>query len=48
MITLQSHNGNIAVFDDGLLIGIFEDDIEQLEALNQTELKDYCYSKLNL
>jgi len=45
MITLQSHNGNIAVFDDGTLIGIFEDDIELLESMNQTELKDYLNKK---
>jgi len=46
MITLQSHNGNIAVFDDGTLIGIFEDDIEQLEALNQSELREYLKDKI--
>jgi len=48
MIELQSHKGNIAVLYDDKVIGIFEDDIEQLEALNQAELKKYCYSKLNL
>jgi len=46
MITLQSHKGNIVVFDDGLLIGIFEDDIERLEALNQSDLKEYLTDKI--
>jgi len=36
MITLQSHKGNIAVF---------EDDIELIESMNQTELKDYLNKK---
>jgi len=45
MITLQSHNGNIAVLYDDTVIGIFQDDIEQLEALNQSELKDYLNKK---
>jgi len=46
MLTLQSHKGNIAVFDDGTLIAIFEDDIEQLEALNQSELRQYLTDKI--